>query len=215
MIAVSSFRPLSECSPTILKNQLRAAESWKSAFEKIIYLNSPCSTMGGSGVSFVESEPFPRIQAMAAICAEQDNWCAIVNADIVVDCKLRQIERKLHEAGAVAAVSRRYTFENERYDLAQVDDFGLDFFAAIPGVWGQIAKGFPPTFRMGHIFWDTLCLGAFGYLCERRTWDITPCRAIFHPKHEDRHRPCVDIDYESVTPYRHRVIWPMQVISKV
>lgn len=210
VVVVSSHRPLKLCSPEILRNQLKARESWEHNFDRIIYLGPHETALDGDKVTFIPWENFPRILHLVQACAEQGSWSAIVNADIIVKY-IPLIQRKLSQAFAVAAISRRYEFEYGSKTASVVDN-GLDFFAALPSVWKLIAEKIPLQYRIGHCLFDTWLLGFMSMHYGPWFWDITPCQAIFHPKHGDR-RPIFNIDQSKGQEILSRVQWPASRLS--
>jgi hypothetical protein len=140
-------------------------------------------------------------------------WCAIVNSDIVIK-NMPIIEVQLSNNRAFAAMSKRYEFEGENFKSAKVVDLGLDFFAAQPAVWREALRIIPAQYRIGHCLWDTWMLG---FLCEnyfKGLWDITSCRAVFHPRHGDR-RTFFDIDKRTGQEQLEKVQWPVNRLKIV
>jgi len=214
MICVSSFRPLKECSPSILRNQLKARESWEDAFNEIVYFGSPETALNGDTVMFIPTEQFPRIVDLVRYCADQVDWCAIVNADIVIRGNMRQVQGDIMSRGGLASISRRYEFVGEDFMRAKLVDTGLDFFAAHSHVWRHAAKLIPRQYRIGHCLFDTWLLGFLATHYMPKLWDITPLRMIFHPKHEDR-RPMFHIDKEQGKEQLGRVRWPCNRLTTI
>lgn len=211
MIAVSSFRPLKDCSPSILRNQLRARESWEHNFDHIYYFGPHETALDGDKVTFIPSEPFPMIRSMATVCCEAGGWCAIVNADIVVK-EMPAIQQEISALFGVAMMSQRYEFEGENFKDARKVDNGLDFFAALPSVWKLAATTIPLQYRIGHCVWDTWLMGFMALHYFDWLWDITPRRAVFHPKHEDR-RSIFEIDQRIGQDHLARVRWPVNRLN--
>ena len=190
MNAVTSHRPFKD-SFEIARNQLRARDSWLSAFDNITYLGPRQQSLQARGVRFINSEPFPRIRDMASVCAEQHGWSVIINADIVVSPKLPMVEMALDRRRATCALSQRYEFRGENLDLAVVLDCGIDFFAAVQPVWQRCAKEFPDWLRIGSPEWDSVMLAFFQTDYLQTCYDLTPSRLIFHPHHGDRKHQAV------------------------
>lgn len=209
MIAVTSHRPFRECSPPILRNQLRAAESWCDAFESA-YSFGPSERSLTPFFEFIPSAPFPHIVDMAAFCSRQQSWCAILNADIVVSHSLRAVERKLIKANATCAVSKRHEFTGDDWQSGRVTDAGLDFFCAHPMVWQRVARSYPRWPRIGNNYWDSCLLSALCCHFVQGFYDLTKERIVFHPRHEDRQRVPLDIDLTG--PYFSGVCWPVLTI---
>lgn len=197
MIAVSSFRPFTDPSSEYGRNQIAAHRSWESQFDLIAYFNDFQPQLAGSNTVFIPSEPFPRIVELAAFCAGQGDWCAILNADIVVGDRFRVIERRLkRSAHACAGVSYRHEFDPKvGLEPARVVDNGLDFFCATPDQWSRAAATLHPRVRLGAQSWDTQALSFFATFSIMGFYDLTPAKVIFHPKHDGRlYGPCVPPD---------------------
>lgn len=184
MIAISSFKPFSE-SAEVAKNQYSAKQSWEAVFSKIVYVTPfPEPELESDKTEFVvQPETFPSIKSLALLCAEQEEWTAIINADIIVDPKLLKVEKKLKELNAETCYSRRYQFGFDMSE-AEIVDWGLDFFAATPSAWKEIAEAIPDEFRIAHQQWDTWMVSWMSK--HTKCYEITECRCIFHPKHGDR-----------------------------
>jgi hypothetical protein len=190
LVAVSSFRPLRDCSPEILENQLRAKRSWEKVFDRIILFGSYEPLLASPKTEFIPGEEFPHISLMALVASWQEDPVCILNADIVVSEHLKAIvQRSMSIASALT--SRRFEFDPQAPDLssAKVVDVGIDFFCAVPAVWRQAHAEIPAAFRIGHQQWDTWTLGFLTSFCHGKFFDITPSRAVFHPRHGDRKMP--------------------------
>lgn len=214
MIAISSIKPHSK-SAAVAENQLRAKDTWDNVFSKVIYvgpwiepdLDRHHSKDGLSTTTWAGQEDFPKISELVALAANQSEWTCLINADIVVSTNIIYVERELNRLKAQSAISRRWQMPENR-----IVDMGLDWFAATPELWQAIAPQVPPSFRIGHILWDTWMLWAFTSIGDPRgSYDITACRTIFHPKHEDRDRPFSDKinDKVSLNPV---IKWPKPLI---
>lgn len=214
MIAISSFKPFGK-SAAIADNQRRAKASWDKVFSRVIYvgkwiepeLDTHISADKWSTTTWAHSEDFPTISELVALATKQTEWSCLINADIVVSTNIIYVERELNRLKAQSAISRRWQLPENR-----VVDMGLDWFAATPELWQAIYPHVPKNFRIGHILWDTWMLSAFtGIGDPRRSYDITACRTIFHPKHEDRDRPFSDKinDKVSLNPI---IKWPKPMI---
>lgn len=214
MIAISSIKPFAS-SPSVAWNQRCAKASWDNVFSKVIYvgpwiepeLDGHHSKDGLSTTTWAGQEDFPQISELVALAAHQSEWTCLINADIVVSTNIIYVERELNRLKAQSAISRRWQLPENR-----VLDMGLDWFAATPELWQAIYPHVPKSFRIGHILWDTWMLSAFtGIGDPRRSYDITACRTIFHPKHEDRDRPFADKinDNVSLNPV---IKWPKPLI---
>lgn len=206
MIAVSSHRPFKNCSPSILKNQRRAFDSWARVFDQVILFGPPEQL--GKNCRFIPTDPFPRIVRIVDLCAGIQGWSVIVNADIVVGPRLPEIIRKVEQSKGSCAVSWRWEFGNDT-GIARVVDRGMDFFAAHQSVWTEVGKIYPSEYRIGHSSWDAIMLGALNIVDERGLFDLTHHRLVFHPQHEDRIRPHHIYD-NTRTECRDNVKWPSQ-----
>lgn len=210
MILVSSFRAMGDHGEYDL-NQLNAHASWDHAAEWIYYVNDPEPLLASLKTEFVPtSEKFPFIRELVAVAARQTTWTAILNADICLSPDLPFAQIALHKRGAMAAISHRYEFEPAvGCEPSKVVDSGLDFFCALPSVWQRMLSGMPPALRIGHQRWDTWMLG---WLCAgvAHLWDITPCRMVYHPKHDGRRfEHDIQIDVRQFLP----VCWPRRVLT--
>jgi hypothetical protein len=197
VIAVSSCRPFTDPNSEYGRNQIAAHKSWENAFDLIVYFNEPVEHLDGPTTLFLPHENFPRIVELAEFCSTQSDWCALLNADIVVGDRFRLVERKLKRSrNASAAVSWRYEFDPQLgMESARVVDNGLDFFAATPAVWRQASLLLHPRVRLGAQSWDTQALSFFSTYAIAGFYDLTPARVIFHPKHGGRsYGPCVPPD---------------------
>lgn len=189
LVAISSFRP--KATGQVAANQLRAKKSWEQAFSQI-YLFGPFEEqLACPKTEFIDCADFPSIASLVYVAASQEDPAVILNADIVVSHDLRNTLNRGWGMGAMALTSKRYEFDpaHPDYNQAKVVDPGADFFAAMPPAWAQVYKEIPPGFRIGHQLWDSYLLAFFNKRCVRRFWDMTNFRAVFHPKHADRHMP--------------------------
>lgn len=213
MIAISSFRPKSDCAPEIWRNQVNAKKSWERAFSRVIYFGWPPNPeLASEKTLFVESEPFPKIRELCECASEQDQMTAIVNADIVVSKRMLNVEQALMRLGADSAMSKRFEFDPDNKTIPpKIVDSGLDIFIANPVVWAMAAEEVPEQFRIGHILWDTWMLSFFTH--HSRCWEITEMQVIFHPKHENRIRPHEIEPRMPEDKYLHRVAWPRYALK--
>lgn len=190
-----------------------AKKSWEKAFDSIVYLSwPPDPELASDNTVFHECDDFPRIKTLFEFCSVQRDMCAIVNADIVVLERFRQVEKKMESQLVESAVSKRFEF-NPEVGLypAKVVDFGLDIFVANPAVWKAALIEVPEQFRLGHILWDTWTLS---FLYHRsKCVDFTPSKTIFHPKHENRIRPYQLECRMEGDNYLHRARFPTNVLS--
>ena len=204
MIAVSTLRNFTDRAHPYSRNQIRAHESWTQVFETIVYFNSTEQPeMRNGKTRFLPAEEFPRIVDIAEFCANQDQWCCIINADIYVSPAMRRIESALKTKHAWAASSWRHEFNPDvGIDPCERVDNGLDFFAAIPSIWSRVFRDVPDTLRLGCQTWDSWMLGWFAMHAQEGFDDITPSKAIRHPKHEHR-------NYGPIPPPVHFHGWPV------
>lgn len=184
MTVVSSHKP-SKDSIFCAINQWRANNSWTRNFDRITYFGNNEEGLNGT---FVPSDQFPRIRDLVGYCATVPGWSAIVNADIVIGDDFRKVEGHLLLKKAQCSMSRRFQFEGEDLAKAALVDMGLDFFAATQETWQMILPQVPENLRIGHCLWDTWMLNFMATNYLGGFYDITECRVVFHPKHEDRKR---------------------------
>lgn len=197
MIAVSSFRPFTDPQSEYGRNQIAAHRSWQSAFNSIVYFNEFNPLLACPKTFFIEAEPFPLIRVLADFAANQLEWSAIINADIVIGNRWPVYERKLMRSlNACSAISYRYEFDPVRgLESGEVVDNGLDFFCANPAIWRQASTLIHPDLRIGCQSWDTQMLSFFCTYALHGFYDMTPARQVFHPKHDGRaYGPCVPPD---------------------
>jgi hypothetical protein len=191
VILVSSFRPIAECTSEICANQALAFDSWRGTGNQVVYFNDrhedfPINTI------CVECIGKPSIHKLAAWCSLQTDWCAIVNADIILGPTWPAVEQAIRSSGAKCAISRRWTLPDpsqadpgdDLFEDAALTDQGLDVFIARPEVWKEVAKFVPRQFTLGRILWDCWTMSFFvhNFKCA----DFTDARVVFHPQHEDR-----------------------------
>jgi hypothetical protein len=118
---------------------------------------------------------------------EQQDWCAILNADIVVTPHFKLVELKLKARKASAASSWRHEFDPAiGFDPCSRVDNVLDFFAASPFVWSLVYQDVNETLRLGSVQWDSWMLGYFAVKATAGFYDITPSKCIRHPRHGNR-----------------------------
>jgi hypothetical protein len=183
MIAFSSYKPFSK-SAAVAQNQRIAKASWEKVFDRIVYLGPPEPALSSPKTEFIPCDDYPIIKTFCQLATRERDWSCIINADIVVSPKLREVAGQLKIAGADTAVSRRWEVDGN--GPPQLLDFGLDFFAAVPWVWSHASFKIPSDLLIGHSDWDTWLLGFFQSTTGNRTYDLTDERLIFHPKHGDR-----------------------------
>ena len=168
------------------KNQLTAWKSWNLVASAIILFNDVQPELQSNITRFIPSEPFPKLMDIYEVAAHQNDFVAILNADIVVMPQFVNVERKLKARKAIACSSWRWQFTPPDTSKIEVVDPGLDFFAATPEVWGQCYNDVEETLRLGSVQWDSWQLGWFCAKAAKGFLDITPTRTILHPKHGNR-----------------------------
>lgn len=189
MIIVSSLRPSKVCEPDIWRNQVSAFKSWEATGNHVVYFAHEEFILSDS---YVPCAGKPAIRELAHWCGQQSDWCAIVNADIILGGTWPAVEQALRASVAKAAISRRWTLPDpeqyhgpyDPFEDAALTDQGLDFFTARPEVWREAARFVPKQFKLGHILWDTWMLSFFVH--NFKTADLTDARVVFHPQHEHR-----------------------------
>lgn len=185
MIFISSHRPLGGGEVSV--NQISANESWQKVADHIVLFGCEEQKLNSPIVSFIPSEEWPPIFMLMEMAARLNDWCAILNADIVVSQEFAAVEKKLREKKASCAVSYRYQFDpTNPVAEKKVVDNGLDIFCAVPEVWRHAAKEIPRDFRIGHQRWDTWMIGFLNTHYFQSFYDFTASKTIFHPKHESR-----------------------------
>lgn len=199
MIFVSSARPF-EQDPTgeYVRNQLAAFESWKSLATAIVYFNAPQAQLKSPITRFLPAEQFPRVREMVDFCADQDDWCVLLNADIVMMPNFKPVAQKLKAKRAVAASSWRWNFDPAvGLEPSVQNDAGLDFFMAASGAWELVYQKMGATpqgdhdsakcLRWGSPQWDSWMLATFFHLFSNLGfYNITSTRCVRHPIHGGR-----------------------------
>lgn len=212
MIAVSSFRAFDK-DPTgeYRTNQLFANQSWQRNFTKIVYFNAFEPELNSAKTIFIPSPEYPQILSLIEFCAMQNEWCAILNADIVLGAGFPLVEAKLKARKATCASSWRYNFDPAIGISSGVhDDNGLDFFAAVPSVWQQAYELCDDRLVIGSTFWDCWMLSLFSTFHLSNFWNLTKSRVIFHPRHGSRiHGP--RFVHDSVQIYGWPVMTPAHI----
>jgi len=188
VIAVSSIRNFTDANHEYARNQIAAHQSWARVFAAIVYFNDAAQAeLQDEHTAFIPSEPFPQIFKLAEFCMCQPEWCAILNADIIVTHLLPHIEKKLDKHRAKMATSWRHQFDPViGLEPCERVDNGLDFFAASPDVWAKVYLDCPPELRLGAIQWDSWLLSYFNSKAKRDFYDITHFKCILHPLHGHR-----------------------------
>lgn len=208
MNAISSHKPFHK-SAEVAQNQICAHQSWNIVFSRIIYLGNHEPELASPKTEFLPRDTVPTIREMAELASTLQDWSALVNADIVVDSRLFYVEHKLKAMRAECAMSRRWEFDpaTMNFHAATIKDLGLDFFCASPAIWRRVAVEIPDEFLIGHILFDTWLLSFFMQIAPRYCYDLSPCRLVFHPKHEHRDDQSTPADVGRDVIARIR--WPM------
>lgn len=187
MIAISSHRALAD-SLEIAENQFRAKRSWELVFDAIVYFGPTEPLLNSAKTSFVEIEDFPTMSALFFAASKMDDFSCIINADIVTAPHLPGVVASLGHKGMAAVTSRRWEFNGDNIERAELKDWGVDFFGAWPSVWRQAWREVPPSYRIGHNAWDSWLLGFMNTKHPKSFWDISRQACIYHPRHNERKR---------------------------
>lgn len=190
--------------PEFDRNQLFAKASWEKVASAIVYFNEPQSALSSPKTRFIPSEPYPFLRDIVDLCADQEDWCAIINADIWIHPAFARVEQKLKSKRAVAASSWRFEFDPEKgVEPCERIDNGMDFFAATPAAWGVIYEQEAPNFlKLGCPTWDSWLQGAFFAKFSHGLYDISDTRCVRHPKHGGR-------KHGAGVPPVHFLAWPV------
>jgi hypothetical protein len=192
MIAISSHRPHSR-SAEFARNQAMAKRTWEPVFQTIVYAGAEEPELDSEKTEFYPTEDFPTIQTLAKIAASQRGISAILNADILINNRIRNVEQKMWVNSIMCGSSRRYHFDPHapNFDMANLDDAdrGRDIFVARQHVWQRVADQVPPHLRIGHQQWDAWMTDFFRDNYNRKFIDFTNLRCVFHPRHGDRQMP--------------------------
>lgn len=209
MIAISSFRP--SATGEYAENQQRARATWLNAFDGILYFNAPQADMMGPCISFKENGNPPTIKRLMECASRSPDWCCLINADIVVNRRFRQVEARLREIGAKCAISRRFNFDPKQIGKpSKSDDLGLDIFCAIPEVWARAAAAIPEQYVIGRIRWDCWTLAHFMANWPDECYDFSESGVIFHPIHGGRGDQSME---ERDAPLVAKMTWPTNRIK--
>ncbi len=189
MIVVSSFRALDE-NKEVAANQMLAIDSWRAVFRNIFLFGAFDWRLACPSTTFIEGPDFPPLSLLYLLASQAEEPACIINADIVVGHHLVEAADKAFRMGAYALTSRRYEYDpaSQNFNAAKVVDLGADFFCAHPWIWAKAWRAVPDQYRFGNGGWDNWLLGYFGTTLRRAFADITPARAIFHPRHQERKR---------------------------
>lgn len=213
MIFVSSVRPMGD-DPEYDRNQLFAKASWEKVATAIVYFNEHQPQLKSPITRFLPSEKYPSLRDMVDFCADQDEWCAILNGDIVITPIFKKMEEKLKLKKAVAASSWRWQFDpSVGVDPCAHNDNGLDFFSALPGAWEMVYNKMGDTpqgdvdsarhLRFCGPRWDSWLLGTFFKLFSTMGfYNLTDARCVRHPIHGGRR-------YADNIPEVHFLAWPV------
>lgn len=193
MIALSSHKPLDE-SAEVAENQIKALRTWREAFRMTVLFGTYHESL--SGLAGVVPSERPTIKRLCQYAAQQAEWTAIINADIICDPRTAKLENELNVWNASCGFSRRIPVGG-----TVPTDWGLDFFCAKPHVWQLAAKLIPEQFVIGKILWDTWMVSFMVNHFPRTCFDISPSKLFFHPEHGDRGDQSIQCD----NPYLHRV----------
>lgn len=197
MIFVSSARPMGS-DPEYDRNQIAAKKSWEQVADAIVYFNDPQPQLASPKTRFIPAEPYPFVRDMVDFCADQPEWCLLLNADIVIMPVFKTLEQKLKAKRAVAASSWRWNFDpNVGLSPCHHNDNGLDVFAAQPGAWEMVYQKMGATpqgdhdsarhLRWGSPSWDSWMLGTFFTLfAAMGFYNLTDSRCVRHPIHAGR-----------------------------
>lgn len=191
IIAASSHRPHSE-SEEYRENQLLAFRTWQGVFDKIIYFGPEEPELASSKTMFVPIADFPSIKEMAAMLARNKGFHVLLNADICVAPRIKDLPAYMKFNGKSSASSRRWHFrkEDNTFDKADMgDDRGRDFFMCRSDIWHAVAETINPGFRIGHQKWDAWMVNFLRAKYNDGFADISGDRLIFHPVHEGRKMP--------------------------
>lgn len=185
MIALSSFRPLAQCSVSRQHDFIIAKLSWDVVFDQIHYFNALEPQLATSSTIFIAREQpdeRPSIALMAEHAAQLPGWTALINADIIVSKKLSLMPFILDGQHVCCALSRRWRTPSDNQPI----DWGLDFFLAKSMVWKTVAAQVPKDFLMGKIRWDTWLCSFWCHRYDTHCADLTASRLIYHYDHNER-----------------------------
>lgn len=190
MIAVSSYRPFGE-HPLIDQMQIEAKQTWEQVFDTIFYANTDSPLLDSQKTCFWKYGKLnekPAIIFLAGIGDYTgDPFAVIVNADIKLDPKAKCLPELMEKHGAECGISRRITIGTNEFT-----DLGLDFFIATASIWRRIQNEFPPEYKLGCVLWDTSLLAWMVKNYPSKCVDLSPCRMVFHPQHEDRNDQSIE-----------------------
>lgn len=185
MIAVSSFRPLNR-TEEYRENQIRAHRNWETIFDAIWYLNDYEPELAGKTTLFFAGDQWPRMRDVAKLAASAKKAATVINADIVLDPKIKDVFAVVTDKEVGAATSRRFDLETRTLDP---NDRGRDIFICKQRIWSQVAREMPESCRFGHQQWDSWMIGFLRRTLGTRFVEFTQMACVFHPKHEGREMP--------------------------
>lgn len=186
-------------------NQKRAWQSWHMVMSAIVYFNDPQPELESPITRFIPSEPYPRILDLVEFCMNQEDWCCIINADIVITERFRAVEKKLKSRNLYCSSSWRHEFDPAvGIDPCSRVDNGLDYFGASPKFWEEVYQDVPDTLRLGSQQWDSWMLAYFGQRGASGFAHISDSKCVRHPKHGSR-------SYGPPTPPVHFHGWPVMM----
>lgn len=206
MIAISSFKPFSKCTNEIKENQIKAFKSWLPVFDRVVYFGEPCDELYSCKTEFISTDVGkPSIKRLSECASQFGGWSSIINSDIIVTPKLKEVERKLNDLNCECAISKRWCTRQ-----GSIVDNGLDFFCAVPEVWRKLAIRIPEEFTLGRIAWDQWTLSWLVSNYGRKCADVSPARICWHPPHSGREDQNWDIPKDD--KYLKQFFWPTMTV---
>ena len=190
MIFISSCRPFDlDDTGVYQRTQLVAKESWDKVASKIVYFNNFEPELDSPKTAFIPSDRYVRLMDLIELAARQNEWCAILNGDIVIGPGFQMVEAKLRARKAQCASSWRFNYDPDIGLSSGVhNDNGLDFFAAVPEVWQKAYELVDERLYIASGGWDQWALSLFCTFFQPHFWNITNSRVIFHPQ-DSAHGP--------------------------
>lgn len=208
MIAVSSYRPFGQAAE-IDGAQFIARGTWEEVFDALWYWSPYCRIMDSPKTKFTDdgsNNAKPHIVWLAALAGENGNpYAAILNADIQVHPRTKDLPRILDREYVQCGISRRVTPEGEWVDM------GLDFFVATSAVWQHLAQEIPEEYRLGCTSWDTWVLAWMVGNYPKTCADLSPCKLAVHVPHGNRGDQSIDKPKDDL--WLSRVRWPSRSIG--
>lgn len=195
MNIVSSHRP-HNVSGEYRRNQVLAKNTWEGICHKITYFGEHEPELGSYKTTFVPSEQWPKIKALAECAGNYNGLTAILNADIVLTPTILGLERQMRLKRHLCASSRRWAFRVQGHTLSDMvenaelgDERGRDIFVAGGVVWRHLANEIPDGYRIGNPYWDAFITDFFRQHYDASFVDFTSWRCVFHPIHGERNYP--------------------------